>query len=360
VTIASAEVWGSQPSGQAVHSVDAATVRAVTDAVRKGLLRPRMRLPPWLLYDAQGSALFEDITNLPEYYLTRAERGILASHAGEIVESAGAPPTVIELGAGTASKTQLLLAALLDRQTRVTYMPVDVSAAALSLAQSKLSQFRRLTVRPVVARYPEELGFLDAPSGRRLLLFLGSNLGNYDPAAARKLLRAVRRHLLPGDAFLIGTDLRKARSVLVPAYDDAQGVTARFNKNVLVRLNREVGATFDVDRFEHVVHWNRAASRIELYLASVVAQTVSLGTVGAKIHFAPGKRIHTESSYKFTRAMRDDRSPARRRRLSSGTNLVRRTTSVRPPPRLCFLTGHAALGRCGVLSSRAPAAFSLD
>ena len=305
MTIASAEVWGSQPSGQAVHSVDAATVRAVTDAVRKGLLRPRMRLPPWLLYDAQGSALFEDITNLPEYYLTRAERGILASHAGEIVESAGAPPTVIELGAGTASKTQLLLAALLDRQTRVTYMPVDVSAAALSLAQSKLSQFRRLTVRPVVARYPEELGFLDAPSGRRLLLFLGSNLGNYDPASARKLLRAVRRHLLPGDAFLIGTDLRKARSVLVPAYDDAQGVTARFNKNVLVRLNREVGATFDVDRFEHVVHWNRAASRVELYLASVGAQTVSLGTVGAEIHFEPGQRIHTESSYKFTRAMID-------------------------------------------------------
>jgi uncharacterized SAM-dependent methyltransferase len=118
-------------------------------------------------------------------------------------------------------------------------------------------------------------------------------------------LRAVRRHLLPGDAFLIGTDLRKARSVLVPAYDDAQGVTARFNKNVLVRLNREVGATFDVDRFEHVVHWNRAASRVELYLASVGAQTVSLGTVGAEIHFAPGQRIHTESSYKFTRAMID-------------------------------------------------------
>ncbi len=303
MNIASAEVWSSQRPAPAFRSVDAASVRAVADAVREGLLRPRMRLPPWLLYDAQGSALFEDITELPEYYLTRTERGILASHADEIIEAAGVPPNVIELGAGTASKTQLVLSALLDRQARVVYTPVDVSAAALSLAQSKLRQFRRLTVRPVVARYPEELGFLAAPSGRRLLLFLGSNIGNYDPPSARKLLRAVRRHLLPGDAFLIGTDLRKAGSVLVPAYDDAQGVTAQFNKNVLVRINRDLGATFDVDRFEHVVRWNRAASRIELYLASVGAQNVWLGTAGAELHFAPGRRIHTESSYKFTRAM---------------------------------------------------------
>jgi len=305
VTIASASAWSSQRLAPAVRSVDADLVRAVADAVREGLLRPRMRLPPWLLYDAQGSALFEDITELSEYYLTRTEREILASHAGEIIEAAGAPPTVIELGAGTASKTQLLLAALLDRRARVTFMPVDVSAAALSLAQYQLSHFRRLSVRPVLARYPEELGFLDAPSGRRLLLFLGSNIGNYDPPSARTLLRAVRRHLRPDDAFLIGTDLRKAVSILVPAYDDAQGVTARFNKNVLVRINREVGAAFDVEHFEHVVRWNRAASRVDLYLASKGAQTVSLGIAGAEIHFAPGQRIHTESSYKFTRAMID-------------------------------------------------------
>src|SRR5450631_762646 len=301
--MASAAVWSSQRPAPAFRSVSAASVRAVADAVREGLLRPRMRLPPWLLYDAQGSALFEDITELPEYYLTRTERGILAKHADEIIEAAGVPPHVIELGAGTASKTQLVLSALLDRQARVVYTPVDVSAAALSLAQSKLKRFRRLTVRPVVARYPEELGFLDAPFGRRLLLFLGSNIGNYDPPSARKLLRAVRRHLLPGDALLIGTDLRKAGSVLVPAYDDAQGVTARFNKNVLVRINRDVGAMFDIDRFEHVVRWNHAASRIELYLASMGAQSVWLGTVGTEIHFAPGQRIHTESSYKFTHAM---------------------------------------------------------
>ncbi len=331
MTSASAEVWAGQRAAPAFRSVAAATVRAVADAVREGLLRPRMRLPPWLLYDVQGSALFEDITALPEYYLTRTERGILARHAGEIIEAAGAPPTVIELGAGTASKTRLVLAALLDRQARVTFTPVDVSAAALSLAQSELTRFRRLTVRPVVARYPEELGFLDAPAGQRLLLFLGSNLGNYDPPSARKLLRAIRRRLLPGDAFLIGADLRKAESILLPAYDDAQGVTARFNKNVLVRINRDVGATFDVDRFEHVVRWNRAASRIELYLASVGAQNVSLGTVGAEIHFAPGQRIHTE--FELQVHARDDQSPARRRRLSPGANLVRRATLVRPPPR---------------------------
>jgi dimethylhistidine N-methyltransferase len=281
---------------------DPATRHAVAAAVAEGLLRPDKRLPPWLLYDQRGSALFEEITALPEYYPTRTERSILAAHAGDMIDSAGLPLAVAELGAGTAAKTQLLLAALLERQRRAFYVPIDVSPTALALAETALSRYRGLSVHPMVGRYPEDLGVLDAIPGRRLLLFLGSNLGNYDPDAARELLCAVRARLRPGDAFLVGTDLRKSSSILLPAYDDAAGVTARFNKNVLVRLNRELGAEFDPDSFRHVVRWNAAGSRVELYLQSEREQRVTIRALGAAARFAAGERIHTESSTKFTRA----------------------------------------------------------
>ena len=276
------------------------TFATVADAVRRGLSRARKRLPPWMLYDDRGSALFEDITCLPEYYLTRTERQILATHAGAIVETAGPPLEVVELGAGSASKTCLLLEALLGRQPRVRYSPVDVSPAALAQAAVELRRLRRLDVFPVVARYPEDLGFLRPRSGRRLVLFLGSNIGNYDPAAARTLLTAVRRHLEPGDGLLLGVDRRKDKSLLVPAYDDVAGVTARFNKNVLARINRELGAKFDLDRFRHTVVWNDRASRMELYLESAIDQRVPIAALGINVRFAAKERIHTESSYKLT------------------------------------------------------------
>jgi L-histidine Nalpha-methyltransferase len=279
---------------------DPATRQAVAAAVAEGLLRADKRLPAWLLYDARGSALFEEITALPEYYPTRTERVILADHAGEMIDQAGTPLIVAELGAGTASKTRLLLAALLERQARAFYLAIDVSATALAVAESELSRYRGLSVRPMVGRYPEDLGVLDEIPGRRLLLFLGSNLGNYDPDAARELLVAVRAHLRPGDAFLVGADLRKPSEILLPAYDDAAGVTAQFNKNVLVRLNRELDAAFDPDSFRHLVCWNAAASRVELYLQSEREQQVWIGGLGAAVRFAAGERIHTESSYKLT------------------------------------------------------------
>jgi L-histidine N-alpha-methyltransferase len=272
---------------------------AVAAAARTGLSRVHKSLPPWLLYDDRGSALFEDITRLPEYYLTRTERAILAEHAGDMIEAAGPPLEIVELGAGSASKTCLLLEALLGRQPRARYRPVDVSPAALAQAAVELRRFRRLEVRPVVARYPEELGFLGGAAGRRLVLFLGSNIGNYDLPAARALLSGVRRHLAPGDALLMGADLRKPRRLLLPAYDDAAGVTARFNKNVLARLNRELGAGFDLDRFRHVVAWNDASSRMELYLESVVAHEVRIEALDLEVDFAARERIHTESSYKL-------------------------------------------------------------
>ncbi|HVX93764.1 MAG TPA: L-histidine N(alpha)-methyltransferase [Polyangia bacterium] len=292
-------------STRAPAGVDA----AVAEAAREGLLRARKRLPAWLLYDARGSELFEEITRLPEYYLTRTERAVLAEHAGAIVDAAGGPLEIVELGAGSAVKTRLLLEALLARQRRVRYVPVDVSASALGQARVELGGLGGLAFEPVVARYPEELGFLRAPArglrkvaDRRLVLFLGSNIGNYDARAAVTLLAAVRRHLAPGDALLVGADRRKSAALLRPAYDDAAGVTAAFNRNVLVRLNRELGATFDLRLWAHVVRWNQRASRVELYLESRAAQRVELAALGARVDFAAGERIHTESSYKLSAA----------------------------------------------------------
>jgi L-histidine N-alpha-methyltransferase len=276
---------------------------AVAEAVRNGLLRARKSLPPWLLYDDDGSALFEDITRLPEYYVTRTERAILQHDADEIVEAAGTPLEIVELGAGSANKTRLLLEAALAVQPRVRYRPVDVSRAAIAQAAAALRGLRRLDVEPVIARYPEELGFLRVPTDhphRRLVMFLGSNIGNYDPPAARALLEGVRRCLAPGDALLIGADRRKSPKIIQPAYDDAAGVTARFSKNVLVRINRELGADFQIERFRHVARWNDRASRIEIYLESAVAQRVTIAALGATIDFGARERIHTESSYKLT------------------------------------------------------------
>ena len=277
------------------------TFVAVAAAVRAGLGSTRKTLPPWLLYDETGSALFEEITALPEYYLTRTERAILASSSEEIVSAAGLPLEIVELGAGSATKTSLLLEALLARQPTALYTPVDVSPTALRLAVAELRRFRRLRVRPILARYPEDLVLPERSAERRLVVFLGSNIGNYEPAEARALLAGVGQRLEPGDAFLLGADLAKSPRLLRPAYDDAAGVTARFNLNVLARLNRELGAAFDLDRFRHVVKWNAAASRMELYLESTVAQTVPLRALGLKIAFDRGERIHTESSYKLTR-----------------------------------------------------------
>src|SRR5215831_3243310 len=198
-------VWASDGPREAAVA-DASTLRAVVAAVRGGLLVPRKRLPAWLLYDRRGSELFERITELPSYYLTRTERAILAANAGEMVDAARPPLAVVELGAGTASKTGLLLTALLARQKRADYRPVDVSATALARATAELSRREGLSVRPVAARYPEELDFLEPSGERRLVLFLGSNIGNFSPGEARAFLGAVRRRLTPGDALLIGAD----------------------------------------------------------------------------------------------------------------------------------------------------------
>lgn len=273
---------------------------AFAEAVSAGLGSHPKRLPPWMLYDDAGSELFELITRLPEYYLTRTERRILSAHAADMVEAAGLPAAVAELGAGSASKTTLLLSALLSRRQRASYYPVDISPALPAVAARLRGRFPSLEVTPVRARYPEELGWLRSVPGPRLVLFLGSSIGNYDRHEATALMRAVRAQLSPGDALLLGTDLVKPASVLVPAYDDASGVTARFNKNLLVRMNRELGADFELQSFRHHVRWNAAEARMELYLRSEIDQVVRLRRLGQTVRFSRGELLHTENSHKFT------------------------------------------------------------
>ncbi len=277
---------------------------AMALAVREGLNATPKRLPCWLLYDEIGSTLFEQITELPEYYLTRTERSILERYAGEIVEQAGPSLTLVELGAGTASKTRILIEELLQRQSRALFYPIDVSPSALDEAMRQLGrQFPSLRVNPIVADYTGGVAALGRISGRKLVLYIGSSIGNFEPADAIRLLRRLRQTLRAGDALLLGADFAKSPKILLPAYDDAQGVTASFSKNMLARLNRELEADFNLDLFRHIALWNRRDSRMEIYLESRAAQAVFLPELDMDVSFAAGERIHTENSYKYSDAM---------------------------------------------------------
>jgi len=269
-----------------------------------GLTAEPKSLPPKWFYDAQGSALFDKITELPEYYPTRAEREILRATAAGIAGQTRAR-TLIELGSGSSDKTRLLLDALRDAGTLRCYVPVDVSEPALVVAGRALSaEYPGLEVRAVVSDFEERLGFPadgEAPAPR-LVAFLGSTIGNLEPGPRAAFLSRVRARLRPGDFFLLGTDLVKDPATLVAAYDDASGVTAEFNKNVLAVLNAELGADFDLDAFEHVAAWDPGAEWIEMRLRSAMAQTVHLPGIGLVVDFADGEEMRTEVSAKFRRA----------------------------------------------------------
>ena len=279
----------------------------VATAVRDGLTSRPKRLPAWLFYDHAGSELFDAITELPEYYLTRTERGILAANAKSIVAQAGSGKRlrIVELGAGSANKTRLLLKAAVAAQGPVIYEPVDVSASALEAARKRITrEIPGVVVVPRVMDYTDGDGskFELEPAAegeRRLVLYIGSSIGNFEPHQAARLLRRVRAGVSEGDAFLLGVDLVKDENTLLDAYDDAAGVTAAFNRNVLVRLNRELDANFDLDAFAHRALWNAAKSRIEMHLVSRVAQGVTIGALDMDVEFAAGESIHTENSYKY-------------------------------------------------------------
>lgn len=283
--------------------LSAAAQTPVGAQVLRGLTAQPRTLPAWLFYDQRGSQLFEQITELPEYYPTRIERAIFAQHAPAILAAAsqGTRLALIELGAGTASKTGLLLRAALDRQARLTYRAIDVSASALTAARQSLAgKFPGLSIETHVGDYTDGLGHLSREDFRRLVLYIGSSIGNFDPAEARQLLSSIRRQLSPGDQLLLGVDHVKPLTPLLAAYNDAAGVTAAFNRNILTRINRELGANFRIDAFDHRAIFNLEQSRIEMHLVSARSQQVSIPALDLDLRFAPGETIHTENSYKFT------------------------------------------------------------
>ena len=270
--------------------------------VRRDLGRPRKQLQPRYLYDGLGSRLFEAICALPEYRITRAEQRLLAAHAGEMGVGLAAPVTVVELGAGSGEKLAQLLEPLVRAGVPLRVELVDVSATALDLATRTLSRWPDLPVTGHETTYEEGIGRVAAGrrgDGAMLTAFLGSNIGNLAPAESLAFVREVRSALRPGDRFLLGTDLVKPEAELVLAYDDPLGVTAAFNLNVLARLNRELGANFDLERFAHRAVWNAAESRVEMHLESLQTQTVEIPGAGCSVRFAAGESIWTESSYKY-------------------------------------------------------------
>ncbi len=238
---------------------------------------------------------------MPEYYLTRAENEILQRYADEIVASVDGQITLIEMGSGSASKTRLIIEALLRKQNELLFMPVDISATALeSSSRILLQSYAQLRIEAYAADYFAALAELSKQQrGRTLALFLGSNISNFDPSEALKFLRALRTVLSKGDAHLLGADLKKDKQTLEAAYNDALGVTAAFNLNVLLRINRELGGEFDLRNFRHQAFYNEQAGRIEIYIESCCDQTVAIKQLGLQVQFAAGEQIHTENSYKY-------------------------------------------------------------
>ncbi|MGB7922129.1 MAG: L-histidine N(alpha)-methyltransferase [Pyrinomonadaceae bacterium] len=281
--------------------VRAGAQASFADDVRRGLSAEPKRLFPKYFYDELGSQLFEAICLLPEYYLTRAENEIFARYAGEIASAVKGHKTLLEMGSGSASKTRLIIEALLAQQNDLLYMPIDISAYALeSSSRLLLQSYPSLRIEAYASDYYG--GFVAIKGkerGRTLALFLGSNIGNFDADEAHTFLRALRGVLSEGDALLLGADLRKSKDVLEAAYDDSLGITAAFNLNLLVRINRELDADFNLRAFKHYVRYDEEIGRIEIYVESLSAQEITIGKLGINIRLEAGERIHTENSYKY-------------------------------------------------------------
>lgn len=271
-------------------------------SVRAGLRKPQKELHSKFLYDELGSALFEAITYLPEYGLTRADERLLRDHAGDIGDMISSVGAVVELGSGTGRKTRPILAALACGRDLMPYFPIDVSSKALTRCERELSDIAE--VHPLQQSYLD--GMATAIGARRtdepiLVLFLGSTIGNFERPCALEFLRDIRSALRSGDSLLLGADLVKEPARMLAAYDDPTGITAAFNLNLLGRLNRELDGDFDLRRFQHQARWNHRERRIEMHLLSLVNQTASLPGCGTTVPFRAGETIWTESSHKFFR-----------------------------------------------------------
>lgn len=284
-----------------VH-LDAEASEAMARDVRAGLLAEPKELAPKYFYDERGSQLFERITELEEYYPTRAEREILARRSAEIVAAAGAPGTLVELGSGSAAKTRHLLSAMREAGCLETYVPVDISEEIThATAECLVDEYPGLAVHGLVCDFERHLERIPAPGEERLVAFLGGTVGNLYPRQRQSFLARIAAMLGPGDRLLLGTDLVKERARLEAAYDDSRGVTAEFNKNVLQVLNRELGADFDLDAFEHVARYDAAEERMDIRLRSLADQRVCLRELDITVAFAAGEEMRTEISTKFTR-----------------------------------------------------------
>jgi L-histidine Nalpha-methyltransferase len=287
----------TEVSGPAALAADAGMLAEVRD----GLSRPQKELSPKFFYDRRGSELFERITELPEYYLTRAERALLAGWMPRWMDELR-PRALVELGAGSADKTRAVLDAMLPHHASPVYVPVDVSAEFLQATADGLRrEYPALEVRPAVADISAEFSLAEGLPRPALHAFLGSTIGNFAPAEAVRLLRCVRAGMQPADRFLLGVDLRKEVAVVEAAYNDAQGVTAEFNLNMLRVLNRRTGADFDPDAFEHRAFYDRDLHRIEMHLVARSPQRVTVPGAGSW-EVAPGESIRTEISCKHDRS----------------------------------------------------------
>ncbi|HVA37369.1 MAG TPA: L-histidine N(alpha)-methyltransferase [Candidatus Dormibacteraeota bacterium] len=281
------------------------------DDVRAGLLSTPRRLPAKYLYDALGSTLFEAITELPEYYLTRAEREIIERESDALISAAGLPDEIVELGGGSGAKTRAIIEAALRARGNVQLHAVDIAEGALVAAcRSMVASYPDLTITGYAGDYDAGLAAIKLSGSRALALFLGSNIGNLDSDEAHVLLRRLRAALRPGDALLLGTDLRKDPALLEAAYDDALGVTAAFERNVLVRINRELGADFDVARFRHVAAYDVGRGCVSSHLVCIRSQEVRIRALGLTVRILAGERIHTEDSYKYSEGQIDEMAAA--------------------------------------------------
>src|SRR5262245_6484452 len=283
---------------------NAAEEESFAAAVAAGLARRPRSIPCRFLYDEEGSKLFEEICELPEYYLTRAEREILVARADRVAARFDAPITMVELGSGSSAKTRVLIEACLRRHGSLRYLPVDISRGMLEASSlALLERYPMLEVRAIASELGAALPHLGRESSRpKLVLWLGSSVGNLRRDEAAAFLARVQEAMHPGDALLIGIDLRKSRSVLERAYDDAAGVTARFTLNLLQRMNRELDARFDLRRFAHRARYHEDEGRVEIEIVSRRAQRVAIEALDLEIDFARGEAIHTEDSFKYSPA----------------------------------------------------------
>lgn len=270
--------------------------------VLSGLTACRKTLSPKYFYDEIGSQLFEKISELPEYYPTRTERGIIARNISEIISFCCSKTELVELGSGSSTKTRLLIEAFLNKYHKLNYIPIDISRSILvESARYLQKRYPEIHITGLVSDYIKALNYLTRHHhDHKMIIFLGSSIGNFAPDESLSFLKKIRESLAPSDMLLLGMDMVKSEDILIPAYDDAQGVTAKFNLNILARINRELGGRFDLNKFQHKAIFNKDQSRIEMHLVSAQKQTVEVDYFHRQFRFDKGETIHTENSHKYS------------------------------------------------------------